>query len=253
MANIIRCVLPDGVHRFKPFKVSDYRDFLLVRNDMLTKSEEIQIDLIDELAGDYFGEYPKSWQSYIFLSVFTGSIGKTKIPIVYDCPICGKTHKKLFNISQDDLVNPRIKIDENAELIFKIPENIYHDSAKMIYDNIEIVIFNDIEYKWDELDEDTQSNIIDMIDIEKFEEIVKKLKPIHFELVLKCCDTRTIVYDDLMSIFKLLINPDEVFSFYEINHILTKNSYDLNAVMNMLPAERSIALSLIERDRKDKK
>ena len=42
MANIVRCELPDGVQRFKPFTVEDYRDLLLVRNDMNTKSEEDQ-------------------------------------------------------------------------------------------------------------------------------------------------------------------------------------------------------------------
>ena len=46
MANIVRCELPDGVHRFSPFTVSDYRDFLLVRNDMNTKSPEDQENLL---------------------------------------------------------------------------------------------------------------------------------------------------------------------------------------------------------------
>ncbi|MGZ7259794.1 T4 family baseplate hub assembly chaperone, partial [Streptococcus pyogenes] len=49
MANIIRCVLPDGVHRFKPFTVADYRDFLLVRNDMQHKTYEEQKVIIKEL------------------------------------------------------------------------------------------------------------------------------------------------------------------------------------------------------------
>jgi hypothetical protein len=45
MANIIRCKLPDGIHRFKPFTVADYRDFLLVRNDMLSKEIKEQKDI----------------------------------------------------------------------------------------------------------------------------------------------------------------------------------------------------------------
>jgi hypothetical protein len=69
-------------------------------------------------------------------------------------------------------------------------------------------------------------------------------------MVLSCCERTTLVYDNLESIFNLLINPDEVFPFYEINHILTKNNYSLDAVMNMLPAERSIVLKLIEKDNK---
>ena len=58
MANIVRCELPDGVQRFKPFTVEDYRDLLLVRNDMNTKSEEDQKQLIAELMDDYFHDHP---------------------------------------------------------------------------------------------------------------------------------------------------------------------------------------------------
>lgn len=53
MANIVRCEMPDGVHRFKPFTVADYRDLLLVRNDMNNKPVEEQKQLLDELLEDY--------------------------------------------------------------------------------------------------------------------------------------------------------------------------------------------------------
>lgn len=56
MANIIRCKLPDGVHRFKPFTVADYRDFLLVRNDIEHRSPQEQKEIIADLIDDYFGE-----------------------------------------------------------------------------------------------------------------------------------------------------------------------------------------------------
>lgn len=56
MANIIRCKLPDGVHRFKPFTVEDYRDFLLVRNDIEHRSSQEQKEIITDLIDDYFGE-----------------------------------------------------------------------------------------------------------------------------------------------------------------------------------------------------
>lgn len=32
--------------------------------------------------------------------------------------------------------------------------------------------------------------------------------------------------------------------------MLTKNNYDMNSIMNMIPVERGIALSLIEKDSK---
>ncbi|AZU98586.1 T4 bacteriophage base plate protein [Acinetobacter baumannii] len=250
MANIIRCRLPDGIHRFKPFNVADYRDFLLVRNDMMTKDASEQLEIVNELAEDYFGEYPKSWQQYLFLNVFTGSVGKTKVPIIFECPTCGKTQKRLFNLSQDELVAPLVKLDDTTELEFKFPDKVYSDNAKLVLENIDNVKYNGEEYKWEDLDTDTQDTIIEMLDFEKFEHIVKKLKPLHFEMNISCCEKHVIVFDDLASIFRLLINPDEVFPFYEINNILIKNNYDWNSIMNMLPAERSIALSMIEKDSK---
>ena len=251
MANIIRCKLPDGVHRFKPFTVADYRDFLLVRNDMVNKDVHEQSELVNELAEDYFGEYPESWRQYIFLNVFTGSIGKTKIPIVYDCPTCGKTHKRIFNISQDPLENPSLKLNDDTTLKFKFPETINDRLDELIIENLYEVEHQGKTYNWADLSTETKENIIDSIDFESLEELIKNLKPIHFQLRLKCCGPETkLVYDDLHSVFNLLINPDEVFSFYEINHILVKNKYDLQSVMNMIPIERSIALSLIEKDNK---
>ncbi|MGQ3469434.1 T4 family baseplate hub assembly chaperone, partial [Xanthomonas campestris] len=73
MANIVRCELPDGVQRFKPFTVEDYRDLLLVRYDMNTKSEEEQKQLIAELMDDYFHDHPAEYRPYIFLKVFLSS------------------------------------------------------------------------------------------------------------------------------------------------------------------------------------
>lgn len=250
MANIIRCKLPDGIHRFKPFNVADYRDFLLIRNDMLSKDSNEQSEIVNELAEDYFGEYPKSWQQYLFLNVFTGSVGKTKVPIVFECPTCGKKQKRLFNLSQDDLTHPTLILDGGVELSFRFPDEVYTDNAKLVMENIVSVKHNGNTYKWQDLSRETQDNIIEMLDFEKFESAVKNLKPLHFEMVISCCEKHTIVFDDLASIFKLLINPDEVFPFYEINNILIKNNYDWNSIMNMLPAERSIALSMIEKDSK---
>lgn len=251
MANIVRCDLPDGIHRFKPFKVSDYRDFLLIRNDMIDKDIVEQDKIVNELAGDYFSELPKSWQPYAFLNVFTSSIGKTKIPIVFDCPKCGKTHKRLFNLKQDPLVNPTVKINDELLMKFKFPDNLETNLEQLILNNVQSVVYKGVEYKWHDLDKPTQDSIINSVDFESFEDLVKKLKPVYFSMSVGCCgETRNLVYEDLRSIFSLLINPDEVFSFYEINHILIKSKYSMEDIMNMIPVERSIALSLIEKDNK---
>lgn len=251
MANIIRCILPDGVHRYKPFTVSDYRDFLLVRNDMINKTPDEQSELVNELASDYFKELPKSWQQYVFLNVYTGSIGKTKIPIVFECPKCGKTHKRIFNIEQQPLIHPELCLNETTTIKFKFPDEDVDDLSSLVLNNIDSIVHENEEYSWFDLDDETKENIISLIDLESFEKMIKQLKPIYFSLKLKCCDVeKTIVYDDLHSIFGLLMNPDEVFSFYEINHILVKNNYSLESIMNMIPIERSIALSLIEKEKK---
>ena len=249
MANIIRCVLPDGVHRFKPFTVADYRDFLLIRNDMTHKSLEDQKQSLDEMLEDYFPQFPSSLRPYIFMKVYTGSIGKTKIPVSYTCPKCDKSRQTLFDISLKDLGEPSVSV-AGIEIFFNFPEKEYEDKAVMICESIKAIKYNGKVYDWGSLDVENQEKVIDAIDFETFESIYKQLVPMRFELKLKCCDLKTNIYDDILSVFRLLINPDEIFSFYQINHTLVKSSYDLNSIMNMIPIERSIALSLIEKDNK---
>lgn len=247
MANIVRCVLPDGVHRFKPFTVADYRDFLLIRNDMNSKTPEEQEQSLNEIIEDYFPDIRAAWRPYVFLQVFTSSIGKTKIPVAYECPKC-KAHKKtLFNIKQNDLINPVIET-AGIKIHFKFPDNDTDDLVELIKDNIHSVSDSDSTYLWEDLDDEQKLSVVDAIDADSFESIVKAMKPIYFELKLNCCEKRTIVYSSVLELFKLLIHPDEVFTFYQINHVLVKNSYDLNSVLNMIPVERNIALSLIEKD-----
>ncbi|ADG60098.1 gp51 baseplate hub assembly catalyst [Acinetobacter phage Acj9] len=250
MANIIRCKLPDGVHRFKPFTVSDYRDFLLVRNDLTDKDLNEQEELIDEMTLDYFPNYTKSRRHHIFLSAFLGSIGKTKVPIVYECPICGKEQKRLFNLSPKPLTNPVVELQDGISLEFNFPDEVSDDPAEMALNSVKAVYQNGNRFEWGNLPQEKRDEVLNLIEFDAFEKIIQAMKPFHYEMNLRCCESTTLVYDDLCSIFKLLINPDEVFPFYEINHILAKHKYSIESIMNMLPIERSIALSLIEKDNK---
>lgn len=249
MANIIRCKMPDGVYRFKPFTVADYRDFLLVRNDMTNKSEDEQIKLLDEMLEDYFGEYPKSWRPYMFIQVYSGSIGKTKIPVMFECGKCGKNKQFLFNIAQDDLKAPMIQV-AGLKIEFNFPAEILKDKSEMILSTIKSVEDSERKYLWSELSEEDQVAVIEAIDLESFESLMKQMSPIHFDIKFGCCEKRHIVYERILDVFKLLLNPDEVFSFYQVNHLLVKNHYNLESIMQMIPIERSIALSLVEKDLK---
>lgn len=249
MANIIRCKMPDGVYRFKPFTVADYRDFLLVRNDMNNKSEEEQIMLLDEMLEDYFADYPKSWRPYMFVQVFTGSIGKTKIPVAFECSKCGKSKQTLFNLHQEELKTPEISVS-GLTISFDFPSEITEDKTQMVLDNIKTIQDEDGTYLWKDLDEENQLAVIDAITLESFESLMKQMQPLDFTLKYGCCVRREQHYVRLLDVFKLLINPDEVFSFYQVNHLLVKNHYNLESIMQMIPIERSIALSLVEKDLK---
>lgn len=249
MANIVRCNLPSGVQRFQPFTVADYRDFLLVRNDMNSKTLEEQKEIMNELLADYFHEYPPSWRPYIFLKVFTSSIGKTRLPVVWECAKCKKTVKSPLNLSHDGLKNPSIEV-AGVKITFNFPDQITDDHVSMIKDNIAEVSDGVNTYKWEALTDDMKLKIIDAIDIKSFESVIEQMTPISITLNLSCCDKHVIKYDSILEIFKLIIHPDEVFNFYQINHVLVKHNYDLNSVMRMIPVERSIALSLIEKDNK---
>lgn len=254
MANIIRCELPDGIKRYKPFTIEDYRDFLLVRNDLMNYDDEKQVQLVNELANDYFHELPPTWQQYAFLKVFTSSIGNTKIPISFECPTCGKKIPRIFNLSQDPLVNPSLDIDENTTLFFKFPEKDYEKDSEKLLESITHIIHHGNKYEWGDLSNETKTDIIDAIDFQAFETIIKKLSPINFTMTVKCCGKPTeLIYKNLTSIFKFLVNPEEIFHFYEMNHLLVKNNYTNDAIMKMIPLERSMTLKLIEKDSADKK
>ncbi|QQG32126.1 baseplate protein [Citrobacter phage CkP1] len=247
MANIIRCTLPDGVHRFKPFTVADYRDFLLVRNDLMNKSPDEQNTILNELLNEYFPDFPETWRPFIFIKVFTGSIGKTKIPIAFTCPVCEKNKQTLFNLDVGDLKSPEVSV-AGLTIYFNFPSKYYSDKGVQISENIKSIKYNNDIIPWNELSEQNKLQVVDAIDLESLEKIIEQMTPFRLTLRMSCCQRKDIVYDDFLSIFCLLLNPDEVFSFYQINHMLVKNNYTLDSIMNMIPIERSIALSLVDKD-----
>ena len=168
MINIVRCVLPDGVHRFKPFTVSDYRDFLLIRNDIISKDEHEQNIVMEELLEELYPNYPRSWRPYIFLVVFTSSIGKTKIPIVWTCPKCGKNNKTMLNLSLPDLNKPKVDVAGiNIELNF--PNEDSDDLGHLVKNNISYVRDEENEYRWEDISDEDKLSVIDAIDIKTFE------------------------------------------------------------------------------------
>lgn len=248
MANIIRCELPDGIHRFKPFTVEDYRDFLLVRNDITSKTEEEQSQILDELQKDYFPEYPRAQRAYIFLKVFLSSIGKTKIPVRIECPVCGNTKAHLFNLHQEPMIDPEIEV-AGLKIKFKFPEKDYgEDLASMVTENIVSVKDDNSTYLWTELSDENKLQVIEALDIETFENIITKMSVFNFTLKTSCCRSQEIKYRNFKDLFNLLLHPDEIFTFYKINHHITKQGYSLESIMRMIPIERGITLSLIEKD-----
>lgn len=247
MAKTIRCILPDGVHRFEPFTVADYRDFIYIRLELEEHDLDEQAKILDEVTQDYF-DLPESYRHYAFLRKFLASIGKTKFPILVTCPICGEEHQTIFTIEQDDLEEPVIQVS-NIKLKFKFPDKDYDNLTNLVLDNIKEVENDGQIYNWADLPKDRQDVIISLIDMKTFEQIVRRLKPIYFTLRSKHCGKiHEVVFSNLLSIFKLLISPDEIFTYYQINHLLAKHGYDLTAVMNMIPAERGYALSLVDKD-----
>ncbi|WCZ66365.1 baseplate protein [Yersinia phage MHG19] len=248
MAKIIRCYLPDGVHRFEPFTVADYRDFLLIRNEIQTKPSE-KSKIIDELLEEYYGDYPVEYRGYIFLLVLTSSTGKSKIPVSFECPVCGKSKRHLFNLEQAPLKLPTIET-AGIKLTFRFPQVVSDDYGQLFLDTITTVEDSEGVYAWDSLSEDNKQSVIDAITYDDFETLITRLHPLYFTLKTRCCEEHKMVYDNFIDIFNLLLNPDEVFTFYQINHMLAKSNYSIGDIMNMIPLERNIALSLVERDSK---
>ncbi|QPI13922.1 baseplate hub assembly catalyst [Serratia phage 4S] len=247
MANILRVKLPEGVQRFKPFTVADYRDLLLIRNDIVSKPEE-ESQIIDEVLEEFFPEQPKVYRGFIFMNVFTGSIGKTKIPLEYTCPVCEKKHKMLLNLSKPELKEPSIEC-AGIKLNFKLQDEITEDYDKIFLKAIDSVEYEGQKYSWDELDEDDKNQVIESITYDKFQEILEKLRPIHIERTISCCNQYKLLIDSPISLFKLLLNPDEIFIFYRTNRSLNRAGYSNDDLMKLMPIERNIIIGMIEKEK----
>ena len=126
-----------------------------------------------------------------------------------------------------------------------------NDYAKTFLEAIESVSDGTNSYLWQELPEEVREQVIDSISFTEFEEVVKQMHTIKIEQKVKCCESHDLRYIGLLPLFKLLLNPDELFLFYRINHLLTKSNYSISDLMNMYPVERNIALTLVEKDVKE--
>ena len=136
MANIVRCKLPSGTHRFKPFTVADYRDLLIIANEMRDNPDEAD-SIVNGMLEDYFGDYPESWRHFIFIKVFTTSIGKSIMPVTFTCPKCKKTRKTALNLNLDSLKIPEINT-AGVKIKFKFPDKVVESISDYVRHNIAI-------------------------------------------------------------------------------------------------------------------
>lgn len=255
MAKLVRCELPDGVKRFEPFTVGDYRDFLLIRNDLDNHDIDTRIKIVDEILEEYFPNVPVAWRPYVFVKVFVSSIGKTIIPLTYECSECKKPINLILNLEQKPLINPVIETN-GIKIYFKLMEYTANSPEELIFNSIDSVEQSGNHYNWSDLSQLEKNYVLSTIEYDLFEEIIEKLNPIFFRLNVKCtCNNsekppREIIYQSILPLFETLIHPDEIYTFYQIIHQMNKSNYSISEVMDMMPIERSIILSLIEKDKK---
>lgn len=249
MSGIVRCELPDKVYRVNPFSVSDYRDLLLIRNDMEGKTRNEQEIILSEMLEDYFPSEKKSHRAYIFMKRFTASIGKTFVPVKFVCPTCNTTKLTRLDLSQASIKDYEICTYNGVKIKIGFPD-IFSEISEMISDNIKSIEIDGHIYLWDDLSEEEKLQVIDLIPAELLSEIEKKFKPVQAKFTASCCKSTEVSYDNFLDLFLIILNPEEIFSFYQVNHLMIKKNYSLQDLMGMLPVERSIYLSLIEKDLK---
>lgn len=246
--NIIRVKLPSGTVRFKPFTVEEYRNLLLIRNEMKSTPQEKQ-EILDGLLEELYPEYSVFEREYIFLNVFLGSIGKTAINTQFTCPCCENKTRMVLRLAQPPLRNPELQVN-NITFKFKLPERpdepdvLFNKTIDRIYDG-------ENEYPWSDL-ADYHEQLVDMISFDDFAKLSSQFCSVYVNQTVTCCKKHVIKFTRLLDLFEILLNPDEIFNFYRINRALVRNEYSLTDIMQMLPIERSIALTLVEKEIKDK-
>lgn len=248
MANLLRIKLPEGVQRFRMFSVQDYRDFILIRKDIEDNPEEQEI--FDEMLEELYPEQDKSYRGYLFINALTSSLAKKVIPIEYVCPNCKGDVQVGLNMRLPSLQTPIIET-AGLRITFKYPSKEYEDPAKKFYDCIYKVADDTNEYLWSDLSEEDKDQVINAITYVSFQEAIQKISPVMIKQDVrcrKCGHVKTIIRDSALDVFKLLLSPDEIIIFYRINRILTRAGYSNADLMSMLPLERSIALSLVEKE-----
>lgn len=246
--NIIRIKLPSGTSRFRPITVSEYRDLLLVRNEMKSKPAE-KHEIFSELLEEMFPNHTPFEREHIFLVVFSGSLGKSLVDATFTCPKCGAMHRLRLKLTQEPLRNPELTVN-NITFKFRMPEST-GSPDKLFENTIDRIYDGHNEYDWDDL-VDQHDELIDLISFEEFVDLSKSFKPIHVNQKIQCCKEYDISFDSMIDLFEVLVNPEEIFNFYKINRALVRHDYSLADIMGMLPVERSIILSLVEKELKEK-
>lgn len=246
--NIIRLKMPEP-KRFKAFTVSEYRDLLVIRNEIQSNAAD-EKQIFEEMLEELYPDYTMMEREYIFINVLLASIGKDKIEAVFNCPKCKRKSNMLLNLRQQPLGTPTLKVS-NITIKFKYPDKRY-DLAELFFKCVDTVNDGENTYEWSKLTKADKDAVVDLISYETFKELASQLLMIDTYQTVTCCTKHEIKYNDALSLFKVILNPTEIFQFYRINHVLAKHDYSIGDLMNMMPFERSLVLTLVEKDVKNK-
>lgn len=257
--NIIRIRYMDDVKRIQPFSVEELRDIILIRADLKNHDIKEQKRILNETLEELFPDVEEKYRGYFFIEKYIGSIGGSKLKIVVTCPTCKHETNMIIDLKQDAIENIRLE-KENIVLFFAYPNEIYYDENgtpsydKIFLDNIKGIEYENKKYDWDELDDETKSNVIDIIEFSDFEYIINKMKivRIYRRFTCKCKRIIEIEMDDILDIFKMSIDERSITIFYDINSILVKNGFSIRDIMGMIPIERTIYLNQIEKEVKER-
>lgn len=149
-------------------------------------------------------------------------------------------------IINDHELSNEYQVDENTTLGFQFPKTRTQDESVFL-ECIDYVIFEDTRYEWTALDEETKTDILDMISMEDVKRII--------EMLTTSCDVKIKErkIPNLITLFKIIFSKADLSEFYRTNFLLNKNNLDVEFIMGATPMERSIYITLLAEDLKDKK